>query len=866
MTGFCSMSQPLFIFTQSKNWRMLKYKVLVVFLLFSMFSTFSLHAQTIPTPDEFLGYPLGSTFTYHHRIIQYFETLAKAKPAQMKLQSYGQTNERRPLMVAFVSTPENISKLESIRQNNLSLTKADGGAVVIAPSTPAIVWLSYNVHGNESSSSEAVMKTLYTLLDPNNATASQWLKNVVVVIDPCINPDGRDRYANWYNSNASLLPNVDPQARDHQEPWPGGRSNHYNFDLNRDWAWQTQVETQQRLKLYNQWMPQVHVDFHEQGVNEPYYFAPAAEPYHDVITPWQREFQNIIGRNHAKYFDANRWLFFTKERFDLFYPSYGDTYPIYNGSIGMTFEQGGGGRGGLAIVNADGDTLTLKDRLTHHFTTGMSTIEMAALHSDKLIKAFQQFFADGTSNGSGEFKTFIIRLNAAKPEQHQQLKDYLQSQGISYNYATAVKPVKVYNYLTGVEEIKNTQVNDLMISTYQPKAKLIHVLFEPKSRISDSATYDITAWSIPYAWGLETYASREKIAGGGFSEIKVAGNTVANSASPLGYVIPWNSFNSAKCLSQLIQKGIKVRFTSLPFQINGQTYERGSLMILKTSNGIFADSLLSIVQQAAAKTGVLSPIAPVYTGFVDKGLDFGGSSVNMINKPRVALLTGEGVSSIAAGEIWHYFEQQLQYPITLINQTTAGNVNWDKYSVVIMPDGNYKFLNDKPAQEHLKNWIQQGGKLIAIESAVELMAKMEWGIKRKKEDENEEVGYNRLRQYEQRERDGLVNGMPGAVYKLSLDITHPLAFGYSSQYFTLKMDNNMYEFLENGWNVGVMKKESYVSGFVGSKTKKRLQDGMLLGTYPMGKGNIVYMADDPIFRSFWENGKLLLANAIFLVD
>lgn len=842
---------------------MLKFKFIAVLLFLTSMSVF---AQSIPSPDEFLGYPLGSKFTYHHRIVQYFETLAKAKPNEMKLQAYGQTNERRPLMVAFVSTPENIAKLESIRQNNLKLTKADGNSIAVSASTPAIVWLSYNVHGNESSSSEAVMKTIYTLLDPNNVAARQWLKNVVVVIDPCINPDGRDRYANWYNSIASLLPNTDPQARDHQEPWPGGRSNHYNFDLNRDWAWQTQVETQQRLKLYNQWMPQVHVDFHEQGVNEPYYFAPAAEPYHDVITPWQRDFQNIIGRNHAKYFDANNWLFFTKERFDLFYPSYGDTYPIYNGSIGMTFEQGGGGRAGLAIVNSDGDTLTLKDRLTHHFTTGMSTIEMASLHAEKLVKAFQQFFADGTVNGSGEFKSYIVRLNPAKPEQHQQLKAFLQSHEIAFSYANAAKPVKVYNYIKGVEEINNTQINDLIISTYQPKAKLIHVLFEPKSRISDSATYDITAWSIPYAWGLETYAAREKLTGSTFTETKTINNTVANNSIPIGYIISWNGFNSAKLLSQLLQKGIKVRYTSLPFQIGGQTFERGSLMVLKTSNASFADSLLNITEKAAAKAGVLASITPVYTGFVDKGLDFGGSSVNMINKPRVAMLTGEGVSSIAAGEIWHYFEQQLQYPITLINQATAANINWEKYSVVIMPDGNYKFLNDKPAQEHFKNWIQQGGKLIAIESAVELMAKMEWGITKKKADNEDEVGYKRLHQYEQRERDDLQYGIPGAVFKLSLDNTHPLAFGYPTHYFTLKMDDYMYDFLDKGWNVGVMKKESYVSGFVGSKTKQLLQDGLLLGVYPMGKGNIVYMADDPIFRSFWENGKLLLANAIFLVD
>jgi hypothetical protein len=235
------------------------------------------------------------------------------------------------------------------------------------------------------------MKTAFCMLDPANTKTKNWLKNELVIMDPCINPDGRDRYVNWFNSVVSIVPNPQTAAREHQEPWPGGRTNHYNFDLNRDWAWQSQQESRFRLKLYNEWLPMVHVDFHEQGFNEPYYFAPAAEPFHEVITPWQREFQLLIGKNNAKYFDANGWLYFTKERFDLLYPSYGDTYPTYNGAIGMTFEQGGI-RGGLAVINEDGDTLTLADRLEHHYTTGLSTVEIASNNSSKLVSEFKKYF------------------------------------------------------------------------------------------------------------------------------------------------------------------------------------------------------------------------------------------------------------------------------------------------------------------------------------------------------------------------------------------------------------------------------------------------------------------------------------------
>ena len=265
----------------------------------------------------------------------------------------------------------------------------------------AIVWLSFNVHGNEASSTEAAMKTIYKLLTEKK----DWLKNTVVILDPCINPDGRDRYANWFNETASSPYSINQQASEHNEPWPGGRPNHYLFDLNRDWVWATQIESSSRLKIYNKWLPHIHVDFHEQGINEPYYFAPAAEPFHEIITNWQRNFQTQIGKNHAKYFDAAGWLYFTKERFDLLYPSYGDTYPTYMGAIGMTYEQAGHGRAGLGILNDEGDVLTLKDRIAHHTTAGLSTVEIASKNAEKLNAEFKKFFG----NSNFKYKSYVMQ-------------------------------------------------------------------------------------------------------------------------------------------------------------------------------------------------------------------------------------------------------------------------------------------------------------------------------------------------------------------------------------------------------------------------------------------------------------------------
>ncbi|MBC7417481.1 MAG: hypothetical protein H7325_04930 [Pedobacter sp.] len=319
-------------------------------------SSLSVNAQVV-TPDEFLGYALGSHFTPHDRVVAYFKQISAAAPKKVKLINYGETNEGRPLLIAIVSSEDNVTRLEEIRNNSLKLADANGANVDLTIQ-PAIVWLSYNVHGNEASSTETAMKTLYALCSGTNAEANGWLKNTVVVIDPCLNPDGRDRYVNFFNSVVGEIPDANPMAREHSEPWPGGRANHYYFDLNRDWTWQTQKETKARLAIYHQWMPQIHVDFHEQGYNQPYYFAPAAEPIHRDITDFQKKFQNIVGRNNAKYFDQHGWKYFTKQEFDLLYPSYGDTYPLYNGAIGMTYEQGGI-RAGLAIDTNYGDTLTL---------------------------------------------------------------------------------------------------------------------------------------------------------------------------------------------------------------------------------------------------------------------------------------------------------------------------------------------------------------------------------------------------------------------------------------------------------------------------------------------------------------------------
>lgn len=832
----------------------MKYLLLLFFIITSLCA----NAQTLQSPEQFLGYKIGTRYTPHYKIVNYVRAVAQAKPDMVQLEKYGETYEGRELLVLYVANPDNLRNLETIRQNNLSFAGTNGNKTAPATSAnPAIVWLSYNVHGNETSSSEAAMLTLFSLVDPTNTSTKEWLKNTVIIIDPCINPDGRDRYVNWFNSVVGQNYNTDPQSREHVEPWPGGRTNHYNFDLNRDWAWQTQKETQQRLVKYNQWLPQIHVDFHEQSINSPYYFAPAAEPFHEVITPWQREFQNTIGKNNAKYFDQNGWLFFTKERFDLLYPSYGDTYPLYNGAIGMTFEQGGGPRGGLGVTTSSGEVLTLVDRVTHHYTTGLSTIEMASQNAQKLVTEYKKFFDDSKVGKGNQVKTYV--LTSDNPAKINSIAQLLKLNGVDFG-SLANRPFKGLSYSTEKQENGSLKKYSLAVSTSQPKSVLARVLLEQKSKLVDSVTYDITAWSLPFAYGVDAYAVSDAVSMVPYQP-SVTVKPVASSS--YGYLIPYNSIKSVKFLSQLLKQGIKVRFSEKPFSYNQKQYDRGTLIVLQKANPA---NLQTTLNDLAAKNDV--EVDGVSSGFMDKGPDFGSSDVRSIRIPKVALLTGEQTSSGSAGEVWHLFEQQLDYPLTLINAGDLSRTSLKNYNVLIVPDGSYRNLTDKNVTDKLKEFVNSGGTMIAMENAVQKLSSGDWGIKLKEDKEDkkdDKIDYSLLKKYENRDRDELNNSIPGAIYKVQLDETHPLAFGYSSTYYTLKQDPNVYEFLKEGWNVGIIKKDSYVTGFAGSKVKSQLKDGLLFGVLPMGSGSVVLLAEDPLFRLFWENGKMLFSNAVFLL-
>ena len=835
------------------NKKLLTLQVLLILVI-------QLFAQAnLKSPDEFLPHKVGEQFTPHHLLVAYFQHVA-ANSDNMILKEYGRTNEGRPLLLAIVSSKENIAKIEQIRKDNLIRAGILKGQ--ISDNKPiAIVWLGHSVHGNEAAGSESSMKTLYKLVNKNNREVQSWLDNTVVLIDPSLNPDGYSRYTHWYRRNCNVINNPSTDDVSHREPWPGGRANHYFFDLNRDWVWQTQVESQQRVKIYQEWLPHVQADIHEQGINEPYYFAPAAQPFHRYITDWQANFQTEIGKNHAKYFDKNGWLYFTKEIFDLFYPSYADTYSTFMGAVGMTYEQGGSSRCGRGVLMNNMDTLTLMDRVMHHHTTAISTLEVSSKNAKRLVEEFQKYYDRSKNNPVGKYKSYLIKGNNSK-EKLKALCQLLDKNNITYGKAKSKRSVRGYHYQSGKELSTQITADDLIVSVYQPHGVLVQTLFEPKSELVDSLTYDITAWALPYAYGLDAYALKDKLAVEK-TDINNNINITNNVKNAYAYLVPWKSVSNAKFLAAIFQKGIKVRRADRPFEIEGKSYDRGTLLITRADNRKLGKRFYNIVNTLSQKMN--QEVTPIKTGFASRGNDLGSSKMQLLHRPKVLVLTDEGTSSLSFGEVWYYFEQLLHYPLTKTRVAAFSNINLEHYNILILPEGSYGDM-DSSAIDKLKSWVKSGGKVIAIGKAVSILVdKASLGFEKVKAKKEKSKHSPAQEPYENRLRKSISNYLPGAIYQVQMDNSYPLAYGMGKTYFSLKTNSTAFKGVKHGINVGYINDKPFELGFVGSKVKSRLKNSTVFAVEQMGRGSIVYLVDNPLFRGFWNEGAFLFSNALFFV-
>lgn len=869
-------------------------KKFLITLLIAVSISFSLSSQGLMTPEQFLGYKPGEQFTLQHKLTAYFRHVAEASPYAEYLK-YGETWEGRTLGVCIVSSPENLARVEQIRKSNLRRAGLAEGEPETEP--VPIIWLAYSVHGSEPAGAEASMQVLYTLVTQSWEGSAEWLKNMIIIIDPCQNPDGRDLFTSRYMRAQGWPPNSNPDAWEHNQKWPSARVNHYLFDLNRDWSWHVQKETVARMQLYNSYMPQVHADFHEMGPGSTYFFPPGAEPWHEVITPWQKEFHTLTGKKSAELFNSKYRLYYTNDNFDLFCPSFGDTWPLFNGAMGFTFEQGGGAQAGLSLARNDTDTLKFTDRVEGHFLASMAVVATAAENREKLMKNFYEFFSTAESKPTFKYKTVIIK-STADAASLESLRSLLESNQVRYGSPRVTgKKLPAYDYRLDKEGSVIVDSNDIIISACQPQGRLMQVLFEPDSRSSDSISYDLTAWALPYVYNIEAYATEEEVpeagekgkqetgsreipkAGGkgnqetGEKGISEAGgkpgaeakavSAMTDTTGAYAYAASMTGFSELKFMAQLFRAGLQVRFSLHPFTAEGKTFSRGSVIVARGDNR--HEQQFDAKVMAAALAGGTKPVA-LSTGMVTTGKDIGSDYAPLRKAPKIALAGGEGTSQ-AFGEIWFFLERELEYPVTVIDVSDLKNTDLSGYNLLILPGGSLT-----EAKDRIMSYLNGGGRVIALDSAIALFRAEKTTALCKafeaKEAEEKKVtkptfaDTTMLKRYDDQRRNSAAERSAGAIFRVKLDETHPFAFGMGKEWFVMKRNEGL-PFLEKGFNIGYVTDDNPVAGFAGYKYRQKVRNTGVIASETVGKGTVVYISEDPYFRAYWKSGRVLLGN-IFL--
>ena len=840
---------------------------------------------SFPTPRQILGYDLGDRYTSYADLEHYLLTLQQAAPAKMKLLQYGETFEHRKLYQVIISDSVNVGHLSEIKSKIARLTDprttSMKDAQEIITTTPGVAWLSYNVHGNEASCSEAALNVIYQLLSASDQATASMLQNLVIVIDPLLNPDGHERYVNFERTHSGVGPIDDRNAVEHHEDWPWGRTNHYLFDLNRDWAWLTQPESRARIKAYREWMPQVHVDFHEMGYNSSYFFFPPFKPVNKNIPPSTGEWDKIFGKANAEAFDKKGWNYWSGEEFDLFYPGYGDSWPSLHGAIGMTYEQAG--QAGVHVRRSDEVVLTLKDRIEHHSTTSLTTLRTASENRMKILNQFYTFYSDALEAGrNGPVKAYIVdptkdSARAAK------MASLLLDEGVEVDQASQNFSVHgVHTYFSKETDTKNFPAGAYIIQTAQPSERFLTALLELEPVLSDTFFYDISTWTLPLAYGVETYwtGSALSVPMNKISIVVRGGNSVAVGKAGYAYLIKWNSNNAPRGLAWLLQHNYKVNVAMKEFVLNDGKFARGTLIVPVAGNPATLDKEITDLAQ---KYGL--SVTAANSGFTQSGIDLGSDRAVRLKKPSIAVITNPPVNPECYGEIWAMFDMMygIEFVPMKIDQLRSADLH--DYTAIIFPDDNsdgrgYRSQIDSNFVQKIKSWISGGGTYIGIEggaafasSSVGKIASVKIKEKKNEEEKKDTTKGGKLSEEElekrmtvaEKERKSRLDEFPGTILHVKLDTSHTLGFGYDPDIAVFKEDNTLYELSEHGYNVGIYTHSPRMSGYLSKENEKKVEETPYLIHEQLGAGNIVLFTDDPNFRLFWDGLNKLFLNSVLLM-
>jgi len=820
--------------------------------------------KNIPSPEEFLGYPIGEHHTRHDRIVAYLQKLADISD-KATLTKYGQTHEYRSLVILNISTPDKIQNLVKHQEQHLKLVDPNDNTEQTADQ-PVFINLGYNVHGNEPSSSEAAMLTAYTLVASQSDAVKKYLEESITFIDPTINPDGRDRHSHWANMYKGSPKVSDPEDVEHNEAWPRGRTNHYWFDLNRDWLLGINPESRGKLAWYHQWYPNVVTDFHEMGTNSSYFFEPMkANAAKDPIMPKENYIQ--LNDLFAKYFtedlDKIGSMYFTKEVFDGTYPGYGSSYPDLQGGLALLFEQASS-RGHLQETSMG--EITFAFTIRNQYTSSLATVR-AAVENKKTLFDYQKSF----------FKSAITNATKSGVKGYVFGDNYDENRTRAFIDKLLLHQVKVYNINSDVTRGGKVYKSDksYYVPTSQPQYRMVQTMFETYDQYVDSVYYDASAWSVANFYNM-SYAS---IAGNMSlgAEVKPADNQTKVEEikkTEYAYIIPWEDYNAPKMLYQLQEKEVRAMSAFKPFSIDiegkTRTFDYGTLIIPVSKQKMSSDDLFEILKRASQENKV--EILSSHTGYSKKGIDLGSGNIRALEKPKALMIVGQGVSSYEAGEVWHLLDTRMNMPITKLPIRNFKGVDLNDYNVMALVSGSYSQL-DSASQMKIKDWVKQGNTLITTRGATS------WAINNKMvkekliKDEKDEKDEKAKK--EVAERKPYVNAgnnigkerVGGIILEVELDLTHPLAFGYKNSKLPVYRNSNIWLApSENSYaTVAKYSVNPHIDGFISKKNMETfLKPSASLIVSKLGGGRVVMFADNPNFRGSWYGTNRLFLNAIFL--
>ena len=806
---------------------------------------------SIPTPEQVLGYEVGEWHVRHDQLVQYMQILAE-KSDRMNFKVIGRTHEQRPLVMLTVTASDKLGQVEQIRKAHLARLNGEASD---SSKQPAVVWMGYSVHGNESSGSNASLLVAYYLAAAQGPEIDALLNNTVILLDPSLNPDGLARFANWANSNRGMKLSSDPQTREHIESWPSSRTNHYLFDLNRDWLLLQHPESRARIAQFHQWKPNILTDFHEMGPNSTYFFQPGIPTRKHPITPEENvTLTKAIANYHAKTLDEHNALYFTEESFDDFYYGKGSTYPDVNGGVGILFEQASS-RGHLQeTINGP---LSFPFTIKNQLLTSLSTFQAAIDNRTDLLDYQAKFYNKAVDlAGDEDFKGYVVK-GGADQSRMQYFLDLLRQHQI--NAYMLEEPLKVNG--------QSFSEQSYYVPLAQPQFRLIKAIFSEQQRFVDNTFYDVSGWTLAHAFNLE-FAKVSSNWGLNVAKMPWQQSVKSSFAAlpqSYAYAFKWDDYLAPKMLNSLLEQGVKARvaLSSLTAKTpSGEiAFEPGSILV---PAGLQTDSnWVSYLNQAQNEFGI--EITPISSGLTVKGADLGSRAMAVVKAPKVLLVGGQGTSQYELGEVWYYLDRFVGTAPSIIEMERLGNIDLENYSHIILAHGNFNRLDDA-TKVAIKSWVRKGGVIWGHKGGAKFLAdqqllKANYLSRRDVASAFDTTGLTYA------DKDDLAGRqrIAGAIFNTSVDLSHPLT--YSLNRNTLPVFKNSTWLLEKSdapfVNVLTYTDKPLLAGFTDDVNVEQVAGAAGLIAHSYGKGSVIGMTDNPVFRGYWYGTSRLLSNALF---